>query len=125
MLALILDENLSDEIARQVTAKRADIAICSVHDWEEGRLEGVTDEAVLRGAAAAGLTLVTYDVNTIPLLLVRLANEAFHHSGIVFVHNATIRSNDYGSLSRAIIQLYDAENEADWNDRLYFLAPPA
>ena len=125
MLSLLLDENLSDEIARQVVAKRPDIPIFSAHDWEGGRLRGVSDDVVLRAAAEACLTLVSYDVNTIPLLLMRLANEAFVHGGIVFVHNATIRSNDYGSLIRALIQLYDAEKEAEWKDRLYFLPPPA
>ena len=125
MLSLLLDENISDEIARQILAKRVDIPIFSAHDWEEGRLRGVSDEMVLRAAAEAGLILVSYDVNTIPLLLMRLANEAFVHGGIVFVHNATIRSNDYGSLIRALIQLYDAEKEAEWKDRLYFLPPPA
>ena len=125
MLSLLLDENISDEIARKILAKRVDIPIFSAHDWEEGRLRGVSDEMVLRAAAEAGLTLVSYDVNTIPLLLMRLANEAFVHGGIVFVHNATIRSNDYGSLIRALIQLYDAEKEAEWKDRLYFLPPPA
>jgi len=124
MLSLLLDENLSDEIARQVAAKRPDIALFSAYDWEGGRLRGVSDEVVLRAAAEAGLTLVSYDVNTIPLLLVRLANEAFVHGGIVFVHNATVRSNDYGRLVRALIQLYDAEKEAEWQDRLFFLSPP-
>jgi hypothetical protein len=124
MLALLLDENLSDEIARQVAAKRPDIVIFSAHDWEGGRLRGVSDEEVLRVAAEAGLTLVSYDVNTIPLLLVRLANEAFIHGGIIFVHNASIRSNDYGRLVRALIQLYAAEKDAEWKDRLFFLPQP-
>lgn len=124
MLALLLDENLSDEIARQVTAKRPDIPIFSAHTWEGGRLRSVSDEAVLRTAAEAGLTLVTYDVNTIPILLVRLANEEFVHGGIVFINHATMRSNDYGSLVRALILLYDAEKAARWQDRLFFLPPP-
>jgi hypothetical protein len=124
MLALLLDENISDEVARQVASKRPGIPIFSALDWEEGRLRGVSDEEVLRAAAEAGLTLVTYDVNTIPLLLVRLANEAFVHGGIVFVSNMTIRSNDYGSLVRTLIQLYDVEKEAEWKDRLFFLPPP-
>ena len=124
MLALLLDENLSDQIALQITAKRPDIPVYSAHDWEGGRLRGVDDEAVLRAAADAGLTLVTYVVNTIPLLLVRLANEAFVHGGIIFVHNASIRSNDYGNLIRALVQLYDAEGEAEWNDRLFLLPLP-
>jgi hypothetical protein len=125
MCSLLVDENLSDEIVRQVVAKRPDIPIVSAHDWEGGRLRGVLAELVLRAAAEACLTLVSYDVNTIPLLLMRLANEAFVHGGIVFVHNATIRSNDYGSLIRALIQLYDAEKEAEWKDRLYVLPLPA
>ncbi len=121
MLSLLLDENLSGEIARRVNARRPDVPIYSAHDWEGGRLRGASDESVLRIAAEFGLTLVTFDVNTIPLLLVRLSNEAFVHGGIVFVHNATMRSNDCGSLVRAHIQLYDAEKETEWTDRLFFL----
>lgn len=124
MLSLLLDENISDEIARQVSAKRPDIPIFSVQDWEKGRLRSVSDEEILRIAQQAALTLVTYDVNTIPLLLVRLANEAFVHGGIIFVHNATIRSNDHGSLTRALLQLYDAEKDAEWKARLLFLPAP-
>ena len=33
MLSLRLDENISDEIARQILAKRVDIPIFSAHDW--------------------------------------------------------------------------------------------
>jgi predicted nuclease of predicted toxin-antitoxin system len=123
MLSLLLDENIPNEVARQISAKRAEIAIFAALDWEESRLRGKSDDEVLRAAAAAGLTLVTYDVNTIPLLLVQLASEAFVHIGIVFVNNAAIRSNDYGGLVRALIQLYDAEVEANWQGRLYFLPP--
>ena len=124
MLAMLLDENISDEIARQVSVKRPNILIFSVNDWEQGRLRSVNDEEVLWAAQEAALTLVTYDVNTIPLLLVRLANESSIHSGVVFVHNATVRSNAYGSLTRALIQLYDAERDAEWENRLLFLPPP-
>jgi hypothetical protein len=124
MLAFLLDENISDEIARQVISKRAGLPIFSAHDWEDGRLRAASDESVLRAAAEAGLTLVTYDVNTIPLLLVRLANEGFIHGGVVFVHNASIRSSDYGGLVRALVHLHEVEKEADWRNRLFVLTPP-
>jgi hypothetical protein len=123
MLSRLLDENLSDEIVRQVIAKRPDIPVVSVHDWEGGRLRGVRDAVVLRAAADACLTLVSYDVNTIPLLLMRLANEAFVHGGIVFVHHATIRSNDYGSLIRADSTLRCGEGSGV--ERLSLLSAPA
>ncbi|MDW8208803.1 MAG: DUF5615 family PIN-like protein [Chloroherpetonaceae bacterium] len=124
MLALLLDENLSPEIARQIRAKRPDIPVFSAHDREGGRLRGASDEEILRAAAEAGLTLVTYDVHTIPLLLSRLAGEPFAHSGVVLVHSTTYRASDYGSLVRALIRLYDAERDASWINRVYFLPPP-
>lgn len=99
------------------------MAIFRAHDWEEDRLKGASDEEVILAAAEADLALVTYDVNTIPLLLIHLANEGLTHSGITFVNNAAIRSNDYGGLVRALIQLYDAEKEADWQDRIFYLSP--
>ena len=82
---------MSGEIARQVSLKRPEILISSVHDWEGGRLRGFSDNEILRMAAKAEMTLVSYNVNTIPLLLIRLANEEFVHGGVVFVNRATIR----------------------------------
>lgn len=50
MLALLLDENLSDQIALQITAKRPDIPVYSAHDWEgySGRVCQDTDQAILK-----------------------------------------------------------------------------
>ena len=120
---MLLDENLPDDIAHQIITKRPDIRIFSIHNWEEGRLSGASDEEILMVVRSVGFTLVSYDINTIPLLLVRLANEDFIHNGIIFINNSTIRSNDYGGLVRALIQLYDAEHDADWTNRIFFLTP--
>lgn len=123
MLSLLLDENIRPEVARRVITIRPDIRIVSVHTWEEKPLRGATDLEVIQSAAVARLTLVTYDVNTIPALLVRLANDSFDHAGVVFVTNATIHSGDVGGLVRALIQFYDEEKEALWTNRVYFLQP--
>ena len=40
MLSLILDENISPEVVRQITEKRPDIAITSVHQWRGGQYMG-------------------------------------------------------------------------------------
>lgn len=125
MLKLLLDENMSDEVAQQVKSRRAEIAIDSVHEWQGGTLRGQTDEELLRTIARENWTLVTYDINTIPPLLVQLANEGFVHAGVVFISRATIRSNEFGKLVRALIECYDAEKEADWQDRVYFLSAPS
>ena len=111
-------------MARQIGLKRHEIPILSVHDWQSGRLRGADDEEILRIAAQANLTLVTYDVNTIPLLLMRLANQAYAHAGVVFVSDASIRSDDIGALVRSLIHLFDSEGDAPWADRIHFLLPP-
>ena len=123
MLSLLLDENIKPEVARQINAQQPDIAIISVHSWEQKRLRGASDREVVQSAAEANLTLVTYDVNTIPTLLVRLANESFVHGGVVFVNNATIRSNDIGGLVKALIHFYFEERDAEWKNRIYYLRP--
>ena len=124
MLTLLLDENLSYQIAEGVNRKRPDLLVHSVHTWEAGRLRGVPDREILLEAAEAGLTLVTYDVNTIPLLLMQLGDEGFSHGGVVFVSQATFRSDDYGGLVTALIRVQEDEGEADWRDRVYFLPSP-
>ena len=121
MLSILLDENISDEVSRQVLSKHPTISIASVYDWNNGSLKGASDETILRTISNHKLTLLTYDVNTIPILLVRLANEGFKHAGVVFVNNLTIRSDDIGGLMNAIVKLYTDEGKADWEDRAYFL----
>lgn len=123
MLKLLLDENISAEVAHQVRAKRPDIHILSVHDWEDGRFRSTRDEEILQAAENTGFTLVTYDVNSIPLLAVRLVNEGIAHGGIVFIHSGTVRSNDIGMLIRALIRLYGAEKSSPWRNRCVFLPP--
>jgi hypothetical protein len=124
MLKMLLDENLSDEIAHQIKLRRAEIPIDSVHEWKDGILRGQPDEELLRAIAQDSWTLVTYDINTIPPLLVQLAEEGYVHGGVIFISRATIRSNEFGRLVRALTECYDAEQEADWRDRVYFLPAP-
>jgi hypothetical protein len=121
MLSLLLDENISDEVADQIAAQRPDILIVSLRQWEEGRHLSADDETILRAAASAGLTMVTYDQRTIPPLLGRLAERGISHGGVIFVDHHTIRSNDFGGLGRSLIALWDEHREWDWTDRLAYL----
>ena len=124
MLSLLLDQNLSPEIAEQVRAKRPEIPIVSLYEWREGTFVGIADTHVLRAATAEGLTLVTYDRKTIPPVLVKWGASGISHGGVVFVDNFTIPSNDFGRLVRALIHYWDQENEGDWTDRIGFLPAP-
>jgi hypothetical protein len=123
MLSLLLDEQISHEVANQIRAKRPDIAIISLHFWEEGVYVGAKDDRLLPAVANAGLTLVTYDQNTIPTLLTRLADREIAHAGIVLVDEDSVPSNDVGGLLRALALLWDECREGDWTNRMMYLRP--
>ena len=105
MLSLLLDENISPMVAAGVTKKRPEIAIISLFHWQEGKLLGHGDELILIAAHEANLTLVTYDLKTIPPLLVEWGNAAIPHSGVIFVDDRSIPSNDFGQIMGSLIWL--------------------
>jgi predicted nuclease of predicted toxin-antitoxin system len=123
MLSLLLDENMSPEIVRQIREKRSDIAVASIHHWHEGKYKAQRDEEILIAAAQEGLTLVTYDQKTILPVLVQWGQIGTDHTGIVFIDDRSIASNNFGALVRTLILLWDSSFNADWTNRIEFLRP--
>ncbi|MCW3053793.1 MAG: hypothetical protein JWN14_2963 [Chthonomonadales bacterium] len=121
MLALLLDENISPEIVRQIREKRPDIAVASIHHWHEGKYKAQRDEEILAAAVQEGLTFVTYDQKTILPVLVQWGQVGTDHTGIVFIDDRSIASNNIGALVRALILLWDSSFHADWTNRVEFL----
>ncbi len=123
MLSLMLDENISYVVADRLTEQRPDVPITSIHRWNAGALLGADDEAILRECAQHALTLVTYDVTTIPPLLRRLADQGASHAGVIFIDRKSIAPRDVGGLVGALIGYWDMERSADWTNRVAYLAP--
>jgi len=123
-LSLLLDENISQTVAAQVRHHRPAQAVESVHTWRGGAFEGRPDAALLQAAREEGLTLVTYDQKTIPPLLAEVYAEGESHAGVIFVDDQTIPSNDFGTLTRALILLWEQRGDEDWQDRIGFLEKP-
>lgn len=121
MLAYLLDENISPVVADQVAAKNADIVVHSVLHWRDGTLVGQTDMKVVRAATESGLTLVTYDLKTIPPLLMEMASDNEAHSGVLFVDDASVRNNDFEKLVVALLAHFEKHGTEDWADRVAFL----
>jgi hypothetical protein len=124
MLGLLLDEHISPVVADQLRARSPSVPIHSIHQWRSGALCGMPDDRVLAAAAEEGLTLVTYDVTTIPPLLTEWAMEGRSHAGVILVDQRTIRPDDFGRLIRALALLWEGEHGLDWTNRSTFLDGP-
>ncbi len=132
MLAYLLDENISYIFAEQLKLKCPKMSVESVYHWMEGFfvdkwMEGFfvdkEDSGLIRSAAHDSLTLITYDLNTIPSFLAELGAEGESHAGVVFIVDSTIRSNDFGGLVKALIAHWKLYNSEKWIDRTAFLEP--
>jgi hypothetical protein len=120
MLRLLLDEHISPRVAAGLHRNRA-LVVHSFAEWEGGTFLGQDDSACLQAAAQQGLTLVTYDRRTIPLLLKTWAEAGRNHGGVIFVDEKTIPPSDIGGLVRAISKLSNEVATLDWTSRICFL----
>ena len=121
MLKLLLDEHISPAIADGLRRRNRQLVVVCMAEWEEGKFLGQEDSACLKQAAAQGLTLITYDRRTIPLLLKAWGEEQRKHGGVIFVDNATIAPSDTGGLIRSLSDLSRKTAKWDWTDRICFL----
>ncbi|HLJ58019.1 MAG TPA: hypothetical protein VKT77_23475 [Chthonomonadaceae bacterium] len=123
MLAYLLDENISFVVADQVALKNPQIVIHSVHRWHGGEFVGQDDLRLLKAASSEGLTLVAYDLKTIPPLLAEIAADGESHGGVIFIDASSIRGNEFGRLVTALLADWSGYSSDEWTDRIAFLEP--
>jgi hypothetical protein len=121
MLKLLLDEHISPTLADGLRRCDLSLIVTCLAEWEEGEFLGQPDSACLQQAAAQGLTLVTYDRRTLPLLLKAWGEEERKHGGVIFVDEKTISPADMGGLVRALSNLFRKAAKWDWTNRVCFL----
>ena len=123
MLSFLLDEQISPEIAQQIGNKYPEISIFSIHNWKNGEYLGISDEQILQAAAIAQLTLVTYDQNTIPPILVDWGRTNKNHAGVIFIDYLSLPPNNFGGLVKALAWLWKTESKSNWQNRIIYLKP--
>jgi hypothetical protein len=121
MLQLLLDEHISPAVADGLRRRNRQLVIVCIAEWEAGKFLGQEDLACLTQAAAQGLTLVSYDRRTIPLLLKVWGEEQRKHGGVIFVDNETSAPSDTGGLIRSLTDLSRKTAKWDWTDGICFL----
>lgn len=123
MLSLLLDEQISPQVVAALTVLGADVPVVSLYDWRAGALTGTDDALVLQEAAEDGLTLVTYDLKTIPPVLVEWGVVGRSHGGVIFVDDRSIAPADFGGLARALLFCWEEQGAWDWTNRIVYLKP--
>ena len=121
MLRLLTDEQISPSVAEAARRRCPRIHVTCLRDFGQGHMLSASDELVLRAAYADALTLVSYDLRTIPPLLRRWAEQGIEHGGVVLVDETTIRQADIGGLADALCALWKAQARLDWTNRVIFL----
>jgi hypothetical protein len=121
MLSFLLDEHISQKVCYQIQSKYPEIQVYSLQNWEGGRYLELDDELLLDLANNQGLTLVTYDLRSIPTILAERAEKGLSHAGVVFIDDKTIKPNNFGLLVRSLIKLWELEKQSNWENRIIFL----
>src|SRR5947209_8610615 len=121
-MRLPLDVHLPPGLAEDLRTRGTDAVSAVTH--RGGTLREVDDALLLAAATEEGRVLGTYDVATIPDLLVQWATAGRHHAGVLLIHRVTIPQGDRGLLLRALVALASQWPASDWTDRCQFLRRP-
>jgi hypothetical protein len=121
MLRLLLDEHIYPGLTKLVNKLDPGLPIETIHTWQGGMLLNESDERILKVAALKHMTLVTFDVTTIPPLLATMAESGENHGGIIFVSSKSFTQNDFNGMAHALIDVYKNLGKTDWVNRVLFL----
>ena len=122
MIRLLLDEHFPHALVGAVTRLEPEVPIQSLHGWRAGGFLHCPDDQILAAAAEDGLTLVTFDITTIPSVLQDMAVGGSHHGGVIFVPSRRMAQNDYGRIAKRLVTLWRRHADEDWKDRVAYLS---
>jgi hypothetical protein len=123
MLTLLLDEHINWIVADQVKRKDPVARIASIRRWNDGEFLHTADEIILEAAFQVQTTLVTFDQSTIRRVLKDWGDVGRPHGGVIFIDEKSIAPNDYGSLVKALLRVWNLMHSADFTDVVLFLQP--
>jgi len=123
MLHVLTDEHIDPDVAVAARKRSRSIQIKTLFEWEDGHFVGASDEEVLREAARQAMTLLTFDLKTIPPLLRIWGERGIDHGGVIFVDNKSFAQNDVSGISKALAALWEFQRNLDWKNRCFFLTP--
>ena len=123
MLNILNDEQIDPDVALAARKRCRGIQITTLFEWLDGHFVGASDEELLREASRQAMTLLSFDLKTIPPLLRAWGERGIDHGGVIFVDNKSFAQNDVSGISKALSELWQLQSKLDWTNRCFFLTP--
>jgi len=111
---LLLDEHIDPEVAEALRRQFTRLDVLSIHEtpWA-----GLPDAALLEILDAESRTLVTRDVNSVPLHANRRLESGRTYGGVIYVDSKRLKQTDTRNLIRRLAPVVEKYGEDDWSCR--------
>lgn len=123
-MKLLLDSHISKGTIPAFLKRIDFVQIEHLADWHSGSLLSASDEDILKKCREEGRTFVTFDLNSIPDLLLNFAQGELSHSGIFFASEVTVGTDEPGKIARSLEKLALEFKDADLTNIVRFLPAP-
>ena len=120
--AFLLDAHLDPVLARLL--RERGIEAIAMQQWQDGDYLTKSDQEMLAAAERDGLTLLSYDVHSLPALLVRFAETGTPHAGVVLISARTVDPRAIAEIALGIERLVSQMGDFDWRNQVLFLPKP-
>jgi hypothetical protein len=113
-LKLLLDEHIDPVAALALRRRFAGLDVLSIHEtpWV-----GLPDPALLEVLDADHRTLVTRDVNSVPLHANSRLAAGLTHGGVIYAGSKRLLQTDLRGLIRCLVSVVQNHGDDDWTCR--------
>lgn len=122
-MKLLLDSHITRAVA-SAWQRRWRLDVLHIADWRGGLYRAADDGEVLAACFDEGRVFVTYDQQTIPVLLRRWAEEEKPHAGVIFGDLNTVPPNRVGVVVRGLTALVEELSGSDMTNVVRYLRSP-
>jgi len=123
-MKLLLDSHIPAAAIPALRKRHAGLDVQHLAQWRRGDFLGAEDEDILAVCAQEGRIWVTYDLATVPDLLIRFAEEGRDHAGVFLADDATVSPENVGAVAAAISELIDEPGGTDTTNLARFIRRP-
>lgn len=113
-IKLVLDEHFPVEVAAALRRSFPKREVQSIHETEWG---GFPDPALLDVLDGENLTLVTRDVNSVPLHVRQRLQAGLSHAGVIYADSKRLKQTDPRGVIRRLSEVIRKHGDEDWRCR--------